>query len=301
MAALTSATAAAICVGRGRIGAQMSLGHPDAADVHAVRAQADPDARGAEHEFGRATADVRNQQRPGHCGQAEPTAPAKDRAASSDAGDHLGIDPELAAHHREKVVPVRGVAGCAGGDHPHPFGVVGGDRRRVVGQRHASALERLGGQPAGAVDALAQPDDPHLAHHVDQPVIGRVGDQQPDRVGPAVDPGNSHRGTHGPPAHQSGSWASASSPSGLTPGPTASECATNTCRHLTRVGIPPALIASDLLHPGELVTAGQVRHRAPPGTARPAPRRRAAVRSSRASGRTASSVPIADAARGQVK
>ena len=31
-----------------------------------------------------------------------------------------------------------------------------------------------------------------------------------------------------------------SSPSGFTPGPAASECPTRTCRHLTRVGIPPA-------------------------------------------------------------
>ena len=46
--------------------------------------------------------------------------------------------------------------------------------------------------------------------------------------------------THGPAVHQAGSAASASSPSGFTPGPAAREWATSTCRHLTRSGIPPA-------------------------------------------------------------
>ena len=48
--------------------------------------------------------------------------------------------------------------------------------------------------------------------------------------------------TQGPRSrHHSPSSASASSPNGLTPGPAASACATCTCRHLTRSGMPPAL------------------------------------------------------------
>ena len=46
------------------------------------------------------------------------------------------------------------------------------------------------------------------------------------------------------PTHHSPSSSSASSPNGLTPGPLASEWPTRTCRHLTRVGIPPAVIPS---------------------------------------------------------
>ena len=55
-----------------------------------------------------------------------------------------------------------------------------------------------------------------------------VGDQQPQRVGAAVDGRPDHgsfaaRGsTHGPLCHHSGNRSSASSPSGLTPGPAAS-------------------------------------------------------------------------------
>ncbi len=51
-------------------------------------------------------------------------------------------------------------------------------------------------------------------------------------------------GSAGVAGHQSPSSASASSPSGLTPGPLASEWPTRTCRHLTRVGIPPAVMPS---------------------------------------------------------
>ena len=106
---------------------------------------------------------------------------------------------------------------------------------------------------AGPVDALAEPDDLHPPVHVDQGAGRRVdvGDQQPDRVGAAVDRGHAvtvmRSSRHGgsarrmvQPPTRSGSSASASSPSGLTPGPAASECATRTCRHLTRSGIPPA-------------------------------------------------------------
>ena len=52
--------------------------------------------------------------------------------------------------------------------------------------------------------------------------------------------------------------ASASSPSGLTPGPAASACPTRTCRHLTRVGMPPGRDAGDLRHVPELLAPGEV-------------------------------------------
>ena len=55
----------------------------------------------------------------------------------------------------------------------------------------------MGGQPAGGVDALAEPDHPHLPVHVDQlrdavRLAGDVGDQQPDRIGAAVDGRDPH-------------------------------------------------------------------------------------------------------------
>ena len=58
-------------------------------------------------------------------------------------------------------------------------------------RRAASSVrvERLRGDAAGAVDALAEPDDLHAAVQVDQRpgVRIHVGDEQSDGVGPAVD------------------------------------------------------------------------------------------------------------------
>ena len=71
----------------------------------------------------------------------------------------------------------------------------------------------------------------------------RIGDQQSNRVGTAVNCGQpAHQrpaSTNGAIAGSAASSASASSPNGFTPGPLASECAISTCRHLTRSGMPP--------------------------------------------------------------
>src|SRR5690606_34925285 len=123
---------------------------------------------------------------------------------------------------------------------PHQLG--------VVGERRPGPLQRLGRELTCGVDTLTQPHDPHLAMHVAQPAAraGPVGDEQPARVGAAVDGGDPayrrihvSRSTIPSIAGSSASIANASSPSGLTPGPFASECAISTCRHLTRSGMPP--------------------------------------------------------------
>ena len=63
------------------------------------------------------------------------------------------------------------------------------DDARVTSQRAQRAVQRRGRQPAGGIDALAEPDDLHPPVHVGEPARHRVhvGDQQPQRVGPAVD------------------------------------------------------------------------------------------------------------------
>src|SRR5690606_10222886 len=110
-----------------------------------------------------------------------------------------------------------------------------------------------------AVHPLAEPDHLHTAVHVQQLDVLTVrvqhsSDEQSEGVGSAIDGRDrSHWSlpflsvfslrslhTHGPRSHHGGSWSSASRPSGLLPG-TASSCATSACRHLTRLGIPPAL------------------------------------------------------------
>ena len=107
----------------------------------------------------------------------------------------------------------------------------------------------------GAVDAVPEPDDLHAPQDVGERP-GRavdVRDEEADRVGAAVDRphpdepvGLTHPTPRGPPPRN---WSAptsrracsrASSPSGLTPGPRARECATRTWRHLTRSGMPPA-------------------------------------------------------------
>ena len=53
-----------------------------------------------------------------------------------------------------------------------------GDEARVLAQRGHGPVEGRLGQPAGAVHAFAEPDDPHLAGHVGQgsgPVSGTNG------------------------------------------------------------------------------------------------------------------------------
>ena len=93
--------------------------------------------------------------------------------------------------------------------------------------------------------------------------------------------------------HHSGRAASASSPSGLTPGPSASAWATSTCRHLTRSGMPPGGDAGDLRHGLDRFARGEVALVSGPVGRAPARRRPPAARSSRASCPPASRVPTA--------
>src|SRR5690606_3517839 len=102
------------------------------------------------------------------------------------------------------------------------------------------------------LDVLVQRDGglgeqpPVVGVDVNQPTDGTdVADAGPadghlhaGRVAPSG--GSYSTATHGPARHHSPMRASVSSPKGFTPSPTASVCATWTCRHLTRVGMPPA-------------------------------------------------------------
>src|SRR4051794_6144819 len=97
-------------------------------------------------------------------------------------------------------------------------------------------------QPARAVDTFAEPHDLHPPDDVDEPVAVDVGDEQPDRVGAAVDRRDSRHetDTQGPAAPQLSSRSKASSPKGLTPRPAAGACGRWPGSPLTRFGPPPA-------------------------------------------------------------
>ena len=164
----------------------MPLGHPDAADVHAVRPQL-TGTGDAEHEFGRPAADVGHEQRRAQTRQPRHRTDER-QGGLLVAGDHLGLDAQHGVHHRGEVVAVGGIAGGAGGHHADGRRAVPPDQVGEVDECVPGAFDCLGGQPAGAVDALTEPDDAHVANDVDERAVGgRVGDQQADRVRPAVD------------------------------------------------------------------------------------------------------------------
>ena len=147
-------------------------------------------------------------------------------------GDHLGSDAQPLADPLANTSPLAAsrVAEVAQNRIRSGGPAVRRDQCGVLVDRRERPLERLVGQPAGPVHALAQPDQPHLAHrHVRQ-----LADQQLDGVGAAVDrgdrPAHGARGrtggstsTHGPGPHHSPSSSSTSSPRGFTPGPWASD------------------------------------------------------------------------------
>ena len=173
-------------------------------------------------------------------------APVNDSAASCGSGQHLGRDPEYLLDLAGELRRVARVPGGAGGHHAHRAGRRVRDDVRVVAQHTGGPGERLGRQPPGLVDPLAQPDDLHPARHVGElgPVKVDVRDQQPQRVRAAVHGGHpaGHEdgsGTHGPACHHGPTASSASRPNGFT-SPTASSWATRACRHFTRSGMPPA-------------------------------------------------------------
>ena len=261
---------AAISAGGRRVGVQVPLGHADAADV---------DRAGRPHPGRRRRGRTRSSRRrcrppgTGPRGDRAPrrdvreaVAPMNDSPASSSPVITSGVVPERRCDHAREVGAVGGVAAWRRRrDHPHP-------RRRPSSRACAAysasttpgALDRLGREPAGPVDALAEPDDLHPPEQIGlrgppagsrRPAGGsswcrsrsrRPGSRLP-RVGCA----------QGPAAHHSPSRSTARSPIGFTPRPRPARAPASTCRHLTRSGIPPAVIR-DRQHVAERVPGGEV-------------------------------------------
>ena len=150
---------------------------------------------GADDQLGRAAADVGDDERPvlrlevaDRAGEGQPRPPRRRRSPRPRR-------PSMSRVMREELVAV---ARRRGWRRWRPCAPA---RRPCAGRSSCSRRARPGsarappGRAAGGVDALAEPDDPHLAVHVAQvrgAVVarGQVGDQQADGVGPAVDRGN---------------------------------------------------------------------------------------------------------------
>ena len=154
-------------LGRGRrVVVQVPFGEADAADVDADRGAPTPPR--AEHELGRAAADVDHQVRRRESAPAGRHRAGEDRRASSSPLTTSGAKPRVAvtiARKSSALAASRVALVATIRVRPAP---ARGDLRGVVDQRHPGALDRLRGQPAGAVDALAEPHDLHLAEQVDE-------------------------------------------------------------------------------------------------------------------------------------
>ena len=146
------------------------------------------------------------------------------------------------------------------------------DQRGVLVDGGEGPRQRVVGEPAGAVDALAEPHHPQSRGPAT--VRASVADQQLDRVGAAVDRGDGRvmpaaprsGSTQGPRPTTRRAASSTSSPSGLTPAALGQRLAGEHVQALDPVGHPAGGDPGDLGH-----VAGLRRPRAPRGSAR-APR-----------------------------
>src|SRR5690625_2591084 len=156
------------------------------------------------------------------------------------SGEHLGLDVEPLLDSVHKLGAIFGIPRRGRRNEADPLHAVARTNFRVLFGDLESAIEGFGFEAPSFIYALAQPHDLHAPLHLDG--FARtgldIGDQESNRVSSAINSRYAHRHTS---IDQWGlSNSTARSPSGLIPGPTARACATKTCRHLTRVGIPPA-------------------------------------------------------------
>jgi hypothetical protein len=77
------------------------------------------------------------------------------------AAEDFGPGPEHVGDPAGELPGICRVTGRAGRHHPDLLGAQPPHDRRVVAQRGQRPVQRLGGEPAGGVHALAEPDDLH--------------------------------------------------------------------------------------------------------------------------------------------
>ena len=151
----------------GRVAGQVPLGQPDRADVERLGGA---DTPAAEPRMNSVDPPPMSSTRYG-LGRLErerPRGAGVGEARLGVAAEHLGVDADPLAHAGHELLGVLGVAGrrrraeadgCSTSCSPTSLGVL------VEGREHA--LQRCLGEPPGAVDALAEPDDLHRPDQLD--------------------------------------------------------------------------------------------------------------------------------------
>ena len=248
---------------------------------------------------------------PGRAPTSSRVAPAKESSASSSPVTTSGSTPSMSRDAGDELVPVLGVPG--GARWPRTATAVGARARAidlgVLAAGGEGALQRLGGEPAGAVDALAEPDDLASAGRASMSVAGRGSTSAtssrielvPQSMAATRVTAPSTARTHGPLRHHSGSSASASSPSGFTPGPGRQRVADQHVQALHPVRHAAGAGRRDLGHARSASRRREVVLVRGRGRRRPAPGRRPAGPSSPSSRPRPPACRSRDAARGQVR
>ena len=186
-AASMSARQAATSAGGGRVAVEVPLVEAHRPDVHRDRPAL---AALAEHQLGRAAADVDHQHRLGaapgpgrRSPRRRPARPPRHPTAPRARRPAGGVRPR----RRRRRCWRRGWPTWRRSGPARGHAVVADHRGELVDRREG-ALQRLVGQHAGRVDALPEAHDARVAQHDVERAVGADGaDQHLDRVGPAVD------------------------------------------------------------------------------------------------------------------
>ena len=149
---------------------------------------------GADHQLGRAAADVDDERGRRVPGSALARRAAEGQPRLLSAGDDPRVEPVARrAHAREEVLAVGRVAHGAGEHGDGPLGSLPFDDRLVLGERGEHARHGVVAQQAGLAEPVAEARDLRAALALGQRAVGGdVGDEQPRRVGADVDDGDSH-------------------------------------------------------------------------------------------------------------
>ena len=256
----------------------------------------------AQHQLGRPAADVDDEDRVAGCGPKVADGAVEGERRLLVTGDDLGLDAQPGADAGDEDVGVLGVPGGRGGAEPDPGHAVRGDQRGVLVDRGEGPLQRLVREPPGA-RRRPGPVGPSASRA--RPRRGPESGTVPIRSLIVLVPQSiaATRTARTPTTHRAG--PAPRRRAGCTPGPGPSDWPARTCRHFTRSGMPPAEIPS--ISGTSCPAPGRAR-RGPRGSARCA-LAYAAARSGSSSSRASisfirpdpSSVPIREAARGQVR
>ena len=118
---------------------------------------------GADHELGRAAADVDDERRLAVAGVALARGPEERQAGLVIALEHVGLEPEPVADGAGELLAVGGVADRAGEHRHRALAPVALDRSWYSSRTRVHPLHRLSCEAAAGIDACAEARDVRLA------------------------------------------------------------------------------------------------------------------------------------------